>query len=84
MSGVYIFILSVESLDFNVRIHFRELPMEYEQNFRKQIWILRNPRKPLPNSLEAKRHAEIKTGGEGIGGKEETVEIEEEKKLSKQ
>ena len=37
-------------------IHFRELPTEYEHNFRKQIWSLRNPGKPLPNSEEAKRH----------------------------
>ena len=29
--------------------------MEYEWEFRKQIWVLRNPRKPLPNSEEAKR-----------------------------
>ena len=29
--------------------------MEYEREFRKQIWVLRNPRKPLPNSEEAKR-----------------------------
>ena len=50
------FCFSVESLDFNVTIHFRELPMEYEQHFRKQIWSLRNLTKPLPNSLEAKRH----------------------------
>ena len=36
-------------------IHFRELPMEYERNFWKQIWSLRNPGKPLPNSEEARR-----------------------------
>ena len=36
-------------------IHFRELPTEYEHNFRKQIWSLRNPGKPLPNSEEARR-----------------------------
>ena len=29
--------------------------MEYERNFRKQIWSLRNPGKLLPNSEEAKR-----------------------------
>ena len=34
------FVLSVESLHFNVRIHFRELLMEYEHDFRKQIWSL--------------------------------------------
>ena len=36
-------------------IHFRELPMEYEHNFWKQIWSLRNPGKQLPNSEEARR-----------------------------
>ena len=36
-------------------IHFRELPMEYEHNFWKQIWSLRNLGKPLPNSEEARR-----------------------------
>ena len=36
-------------------IHFRELPMEYDHNFWKQIWSLRNPDKPLPNSEEARR-----------------------------
>ena len=30
--------------------------MEYEHNFQKQIWSLRNPGKPLPNSEKAKRH----------------------------
>ena len=29
--------------------------MEYEREFRKQIWVLRNPKKPLPNSEEANR-----------------------------
>ena len=29
--------------------------MEYEKEFRKQIWILWNPRKLLPNSAEARR-----------------------------
>ena len=29
--------------------------MEYEYNFRKQIWSLRIPGKPLPNSEEAKK-----------------------------
>ena len=28
--------------------------MEYEHDFRKQIWSLRNPGKPLTNSAEAK------------------------------
>ena len=32
--------------------------MEYEKEFRKQIWILRNPRKPLPNSAEARRRTQ--------------------------
>ena len=36
-------------------IHFSKLPTEYERNFWKQIWSLRNPGKPLPNSEEAKR-----------------------------
>ena len=42
----------------NAMIHFSELPMEYEREFRKQIWILRNPSKPLPNSVEAKRRTQ--------------------------
>ena len=36
-------------------IHFRELPMEYEHNFHRQIWSLRNLGKMLPNSEEARR-----------------------------
>ena len=32
--------------------------MEYEREFRKQIWVLRNSRKPLPNSAEAKRRTQ--------------------------
>ena len=32
--------------------------MEYEKEFRKQIWILRNLRKPLPNSAEARRRTQ--------------------------
>ena len=32
--------------------------MEYKREFRKQIWVLRNPRKPLPNSAEAKRRTQ--------------------------
>ena len=43
---------------FNAIIHFRELPTEYEREFPKQIWVLRNPRKPLPNSAEAKRRTQ--------------------------
>ena len=43
---------------FNAIIHFRELPTEYEREFHKQIWVLRNPRKPLPNSAEAKRRTQ--------------------------
>ena len=35
-------------------IDFSELPMEYEREFHKQIWILRNPHKPLPNSAKAR------------------------------
>ena len=36
-------------------IYCSELPTEYEREFRKQIWILRNPHKPLPNSAEARK-----------------------------
>ena len=32
--------------------------MEYKQEFCKQIWILRNPRKLLPNSAEARRRTQ--------------------------
>ena len=39
-------------------IHFRELPTEYEHNFRKMVWSLRNPGKLLPNSAEAKRQTQ--------------------------
>ena len=45
----------MDSVDFNAVIHFRELPTEYERNFQKMVWSLRNPGKPLPNSAEAKR-----------------------------
>ena len=53
-----IFCFLCEGGDFNAMIHFSELPMEYEWEFHKQIWILRNPRKPLPNSAEARRRTE--------------------------
>ena len=36
-------------------IDFSELPTEYEREFHKQIWILRNLHKLLPNSAEARR-----------------------------
>ena len=52
-------------------IHFRELPMEYEHNFRKQIWSLRNLGKSLLNSEEARRQMK-RTGRERIGRTEET------------
>ena len=45
----------MEGGDFNAMIHFRELPTEYEREFWKQIWSLRNAGKPLPNSAEARR-----------------------------
>ena len=50
-----IFCFLCEGGDFNAMIDFSKLPTEYECEFRKQIWILRNPRKPLPNSAEARR-----------------------------
>ena len=50
-----IFCFLCEGGDFNAMIDFSELPTEYECEFRKQIWILRNLRKPLPNSAEARR-----------------------------
>ena len=50
-----IFCFLCEGGDFNAMIDFRELPMEYEHEFRKQIWNLRNPGKLLPNSEEARR-----------------------------
>ena len=53
-----IFCFLCEGGDFNAMIDFSELPMEYEHEFRKQIWILRNPRKPLPNSAEARRRTQ--------------------------
>ena len=56
MSCVFCFLC--EGGDFNAMIYFSELPMEYEREFRKQIWILRNPRKPLPNSAEARKRTQ--------------------------
>ena len=50
-----IFCFLCEGGDFNAMINFSELPTEYEHEFRKHIWILRNPHKPLPNSAEARR-----------------------------
>ena len=50
-----IFCFLCEGGNFNAMIDFSELPMEYEREFHKQIWILRNPRKPLPNSAEARK-----------------------------
>ena len=34
--------------------HCRDHPMESEKEFRKQVWALQNPNKPLPDSDEAK------------------------------
>ena len=56
MSCVFCFLC--EGGDFNAMIYFSELPMEYEREFRKQIWILRNPHKPLPNSAEARKRTQ--------------------------
>ena len=53
-----IFCFLCESGDFNAIIDFSELPTEYKHEFRKQIWILRNSRKPLPNSAEAGRRTQ--------------------------
>ena len=50
-----IFCFLCEGGNFNAMIDFSELPMEYKREFYKQIWILRNPCKPLPNSAEARR-----------------------------
>ena len=56
-----IFCFLCEGGDFNAMIDFSELPTEYEHEFRKQIWILRNPHKPLPNSAdERKRMQKLK------------------------
>ena len=51
----FLFSVRVAISIFNAIFHFSDLPMEYEKEFRKQIWILWNPRKPLPNSAEARR-----------------------------
>ena len=56
MSCIFYFLC--ESGDVNAMIYCSELPMEYECEFRKQIWILRNPRKPLPNSTEARKRTQ--------------------------
>ena len=56
MSCVFCFLC--EGGNFNAMIYFSELPKEYECEFRKQIWILRNPRKPLPNSAEARKRTQ--------------------------
>ena len=53
-----IFCFLCEGGDFNVMIDFSKLPTEYEREFCKQIWILRNPRKLLPNSAEARRRTQ--------------------------
>ena len=53
-----IFCFLCEGGNFNAMIDFSELPTEYEREFRKQIWILRNPRKPLLNSAEARRRTQ--------------------------
>ena len=53
-----IFCFLCEGGDFNAMIDFSELPTEYEREFHKQIWILRNPRKPLPNSAETRRRTQ--------------------------
>ena len=50
-----IFCFLCEGGDFNAMIHFRELPIEYEREFWKQIWSLRNLGKLLLNSEEARR-----------------------------
>ena len=53
-----IFCFVCEGGNFNAMIDFSELPMEYECEFRKQIWILRNPCKPLLNSAEARQRTQ--------------------------
>ena len=50
-----IFCFPCEGGNFNAMIYFSKLPTEYKCEFHKQIWILRNPRKPLPNSAEARK-----------------------------
>ena len=56
MSCIFCFLY--ESGDFNAMIYFSELPTEYEREFCKQIWILRNPCKLLPNSAEARKRTQ--------------------------
>ena len=51
----FVFSVRVAISIFNAIFYFSDLPMEYKKEFRKQIWILWNPRKPLPNSAEARR-----------------------------
>ena len=34
--------------------HCKDHPTESKKEFRKQVWALRNPNKPLPDSDEAK------------------------------
>ena len=53
-----IFCFLCEGGDFNTIIDFSKLPTEYEREFHKQIWILRNPCKLLPNSAEARRRTQ--------------------------
>ena len=53
MSCVFCFLC--EGGDFNAMIDFSKLPTKYECEFCKQILILRNPHKPLPNSAEARK-----------------------------
>ena len=53
-----IFCFLCEGGNFNAMIDFSELPTEYECEFCKQIWILRNPHKPLLNSAEARKRTQ--------------------------
>ena len=50
-----IFCFLCEGGNFNAMIDFSQLPTEYERECRKQIRILRNLHKQLPNSAEARR-----------------------------
>ena len=75
-----IFCFLCEGGHFNAIIHFSELPTEYEREFHKQIWTLRNLRKPLPNSAEARRRTQkIEPGGIRVGRAEETSAPTQEK-----
>ena len=56
MSCIFFFLC--EGDNFNAMIYFSKLPTEYEREFRKQIWILRNLRKPLLNSAEARKRTQ--------------------------